>query len=85
MLSGIEDGEIPVWARPAVSQVEQMLAERGMSASTVARDSLVNTIIQAALPIAQVMLKQYKQVFHNKKLLKLKKLKQMLQDYNKQQ
>ena len=53
LLSGIEDGEIPVWARPAVSQVEQMLAERGMSASTVARDSLVNTIIQAALPIAQ--------------------------------
>lgn len=53
LLSGIEDGEIPVWARPAVSQVEQMLAQRGMSASTVARDSLVNTIIQAALPIAQ--------------------------------
>ena len=53
LLSGIEEGEIPVWARPAVSQVEQMLAQRGMSASTVARDSLVNTIIQAAMPIAQ--------------------------------
>jgi len=53
LLSGIEDGEIPTWARPAVSQVEQMLAQRGMSASTVARDSLVNTIIQAAMPIAQ--------------------------------
>ena len=53
LLNGIENGEIPVWARPAVSQVEQMLAQRGMSASTVARDSLVNTIIQAAMPIAQ--------------------------------
>ena len=53
LLNGIENGEIPTWARPAVSQVEQMLAQRGMSASTVARDSLVNTIIQAAMPIAQ--------------------------------
>ncbi len=53
LLSGIEEGNIPTWARPAVSQVEQMLAQRGMSASTVARDSLVNTIIQAAMPIAQ--------------------------------
>ena len=53
LLSGIEEGNIPTWARPAVSQVEQMLAQRGMSASTVARDALLNTIIQAAMPIAQ--------------------------------
>ena len=30
-----------------------MLAKRGMSASTVGRDALLNTIIQAAMPIAQ--------------------------------
>ena len=53
LLQGMEDGEIPVWARPAVAQVEQMLARRGMSASTVGRDSLFNSIIQAAMPIAQ--------------------------------
>lgn len=53
LLSGIEEGEIPVWARPAVASVEAMLAERGMSASTVGRDALVNTIIQSAIPIAQ--------------------------------
>ena len=53
LLEGIENGEIPVWARPAVAQVEQMLAQRGMSASTVGRDSLFNAIIQSALPIAQ--------------------------------
>ena len=53
LLQGMEDGEIPVWARPAVAQVEQMLAKRGMSASTVGRDSLFNSIIQAAMPIAQ--------------------------------
>jgi hypothetical protein len=53
LLEGIENGEIPVWARPAVAQVEQMLARRGMSASTVGRDSLFNAIIQSAMPIAQ--------------------------------
>ena len=53
LLSGIEEGNIPTWASPAVARVEQMLAQRGMSASTVARDALLNTIIQAAMPIAQ--------------------------------
>jgi len=53
LLEGMEDGNIPVWAGPAVSQVEQMLASRGLSASTVGRDSLFNSIIQAAMPIAQ--------------------------------
>lgn len=53
LLEGIENGEIPTWARPAVASVEQMLAKRGMSASTVGRDSLFNAIIQSAMPIAQ--------------------------------
>ena len=53
LLEGMENGEIPVWARPAVAQVEQMLARRGLSASTVGRDSLFNAIIQSAMPIAQ--------------------------------
>ena len=53
LLEGMENGEIPTWARPAVAQVEQMLARRGMSASTVGRDSLFNAIIQSAMPIAQ--------------------------------
>jgi hypothetical protein len=53
LLTGLEDGNIPVFARPAVARVEQMLAERGLEASTVGRDALVNAIIQSALPIAQ--------------------------------
>ena len=53
LLSGIEEGEIPAWARPAVAAVEARLAQRGMSASTVGRDALLNSIIQSALPIAQ--------------------------------
>ena len=53
LLKGIESGEIPTWAKPAVAAVEQMLAQRGMSASTVGRDNLVNTIIQSSIPLAQ--------------------------------
>ena len=53
LLEGIESGNIPPWASPAVASVEQMLAKRGMSASTVGRDALLNAIITSALPIAQ--------------------------------
>ena len=53
LLSGMENGEIPAWARPAVANVEAMLAKRGLSASSVGRDNLFNAIIQSAVPIAQ--------------------------------
>lgn len=53
LLVGLAEGEIPLWARPAVSAVEAMLARRGMSVSTVGRDALANVIIQAAMPLAQ--------------------------------
>ena len=53
LLAGMEDGKTPAWARPAVAAIEQNLAKRGLSASTVGRDALFNAIIQSALPIAQ--------------------------------
>ena len=53
LLSGIEEGEIPTWAKPAVAAVNQVLAQRGLSASTVGRDNLFNAIIQSAVPLAQ--------------------------------
>ena len=53
LLKGIESGEIPTWARPAVAAVDQMLAQRGLEASSVGRDNLVNAIIQSAVPLAQ--------------------------------
>jgi len=53
LMAGMEDGEIPTWARPALAKVESNLAKRGMSASSVGRDALFNSIIQSALPIAQ--------------------------------
>jgi len=53
LLSGMENGEIPNWAKPAVANVEAMLATRGLSASSVGRDNLFNAIIQSAVPLAQ--------------------------------
>lgn len=53
LLEGMEEGNVPLWARPAVTKVEQMLAARGLGASSIGRDSLFNAIIQAAMPIAQ--------------------------------
>ena len=53
LLAGIENGEIPTWAKPAYASVMQGLARRGLDTSTVGRDALLNVIIQSALPIAQ--------------------------------
>ena len=53
LLAGMEDGKIPAFAKPAVAAIEQRLAERGLSASSVGQEALFNAIIQATLPIAQ--------------------------------
>jgi len=53
LLAGMDEGKTPAWAKPAVAQVQQMMAQRGLSVSSVARDSLFNAIIQSAMPIAQ--------------------------------
>ncbi len=53
LLAGMEEGNVPLWARPAVTKVEQALAGRGISASSIGRDSLFNAIINAAMPIAE--------------------------------
>lgn len=61
LLKGIENGDVPPWAKPAVASVEAMLARRGMSASTVGRDNLMNAIIQASIPIATANAESIKQ------------------------
>ena len=53
LLAGMEDGEVPMWARPAVDAINAQMASRGLSTSTVGRDALFNAIIQSALPMAQ--------------------------------
>ena len=53
LLAGIDEGQVPTWARPAVAQVNDMMARRGLTTSTVGRDALFNAIIQTAMPMAQ--------------------------------
>ena len=53
LLKGMESGEIPAFAKPAVMAVNQMMAARGLDVSTVGRDALYNAIITSAIPIAQ--------------------------------
>lgn len=52
LLQGIEDGNIPSWAQPAVDQVEAQLSARGLSRSSVGQAALTNAIIQSAIPLA---------------------------------
>lgn len=53
LLEGLESGEVPTWAQPAVAQAEAMLASRGLSTSSVGKQALFNAIITSAMPIAQ--------------------------------
>jgi hypothetical protein len=53
LLGGLESGNVPSWARPAVDAVNQNMAERGIDVSTIARDAMFNSIIQSAFPMAQ--------------------------------
>lgn len=53
LTKGLESGDIPLWAKPASDAVEQQLAARGLSRSSIGQAALTNAIIQAALPMAQ--------------------------------
>jgi len=53
LLGGLEDGEIPMWARPAVDAVNSRMMARGLDVSSVGRDALYNAIITTAFPMAQ--------------------------------
>ena len=53
LLADLDNGEAPVWARPALEFVNQNLSQRGLNVSSVGRDSMFNAIIQSAVPIAQ--------------------------------
>ena len=52
LFEGMNEGEIPLWAKPATDKVEAALAERGLSASTVGRDSLTAVLVGEAFKIA---------------------------------
>jgi len=52
LFEGMKDGEIPLWAKPATDKIEAVLAQRGLSASTVGRDALTSTLVGEAFKIA---------------------------------
>ena len=52
LFQGMESGEIPLWAKPATDKIEGILAQRGLSASTVGRDALTSTLVGEAFKIA---------------------------------
>lgn len=52
LFQGMENGEIPLWAKPATDKIEALLAQRGLSASSVGRDALTSTLVGEAFKIA---------------------------------
>jgi len=49
-----EDGQTPAWAAGALRNVSAQMAARGLGASSMAGQALVQAAMEAALPIAQV-------------------------------
>ena len=57
---------MPVWARGAAKATEAAMANRGMSASSMAAEALAEGIMNAAVPIAKADATTYKQmIFQN--------------------
>tara|TARA_R110002020_G_scaffold79124_2_gene198543 strand:+ start:567 stop:2465 length:1899 start_codon:yes stop_codon:yes gene_type:complete len=54
LLQQFEQGEVPPWARGAVRAAEQTLAARGLGASSIAGQAILDAAIEQALPIAQL-------------------------------
>ena len=54
LLQQFEQGEVPPWARGAVRAAEQTMAARGLGASSIAGQAILDAAIEQALPIAQL-------------------------------
>lgn len=59
LLSGVEDGQVPLWARGAVSKAQGILASKGLGASSIAGEAITAAVINSALPIAAADAKTY--------------------------
>ena len=53
LLDQFEGGEIPPWARGGVRAAQQVLAQRGLGASSIAGQAIIDAALEQALPIAQ--------------------------------
>jgi len=52
LMQQFEGGNVPAWAAGAMRSAQQMLASRGMGASSVAGEAVVQAAMEAATPIA---------------------------------
>jgi hypothetical protein len=52
LFEGMQEGEIPLWAKPATDKIDAILAVRGLSASSVGRDALTSVLVSEAFKIA---------------------------------
>ena len=54
LLKDFEGGDTPAWAAGAMRQATAIMNERGLGASTMAGQAIVQAAMEAALPIAQI-------------------------------
>ena len=54
LMTQFEGGKTPAWAAGAMRSAQAMLAERGLGASSMAGQAVIQAAMEAALPIAQV-------------------------------
>ena len=54
LLQQFESGEVPAWAKGAIRTAQQTLLARGLGASSMAGQAIVQAAMEAALPIAQL-------------------------------
>ena len=54
LLQQFEGGQVPAWARGAVRAAEQTMAARGLGASSIAGQAILDAAMEQALPIAQL-------------------------------
>ena len=53
LMAGFEDGQTPAWAAGAMRNASAIMAQRGLSASSMAGQALIQAAMESALPIAQ--------------------------------
>ena len=53
-MAQFDDGETPAWAAGAMRKANAIMAERGLGASSLAGQAVIQAAMEAALPIAQI-------------------------------
>jgi hypothetical protein len=54
LMSQFDDGQTPAWAAGSMRRATAIMAERGLGASSMAGQAIVQAAMEAALPIAQI-------------------------------